>query len=327
MSLKRVVECIKSNKSFLITSHTNLEGDALGSELAFYRLLKSMGKQAIVVNDDFVSYRYGFLPDIDNIKRFKNNSKNIKFDCLAILDCSSLVRCGEVSKINLVNRHILNIDHHISNEKFGETNWVDPNASSASEMVYRIYKRLNMSFDKDTALLLYVGMLTDTGSFHYINTTSFTHKAISDLLKLNLNITQIYQNIYGSIPFAEMKLLLKILTTVEIVFAGKIACFKIKRDMLKNQKKLSFDLTENLLSFARAIKDIEVVVLFRENLGQKNEIRVNLRSQGKVDVNEIAAFFGGGGHKTASGATVRGKIDQVKKKVLVKIKESLKQSL
>jgi phosphoesterase RecJ-like protein len=170
-------------------------------------------------------------------------------------------------------------------------------------------------------------MLTDTGSFHYINTTSFTHKAISDLLKLNLNITQIYQNIYGSIPFAEMKLLVKILTTVEILFAGKIACFKIKRDMLKNQKKLSFDLTENLLSFARAIKDIEVVVLFRENLGQKNEIRVNLRSQGKVDVNEIAAFFGGGGHKTASGATVRGKIDQVKKKVLAKIKESLKQSL
>jgi phosphoesterase RecJ-like protein len=93
--------------------------------------------------------------------------------------------------------------------------------------------------------------------------------------------------------------------------------------MLRN-KKLSFDLSEHILSFGRAIKDVEVVVLFKENLGAKDEIRVNFRSQGKVDVNRIASFFGGGGHKTASGATIHGKIEDVRRRVLAKIKKSLK---
>jgi phosphoesterase RecJ-like protein len=118
-----------------------------------------------------------------------------------------------------------------------------------------------------------------------------------------------------------MRLLSRILPTIRRFASGKIAWFQIKRDILKI--KSSFDLTEHLLSFARAIKDVEVAVLFRENLGKNNEVRVNLRSQGKVDVNKIAQVFGGGGHKTASGATVKGKIDAVRKRVLTKIKESL----
>lgn len=331
MSLKKVVAHIKNNKYFLITTHTNLEGDALGSELAFYRLLRKLGKYATIMNEDNVPYGYDFLPGINKVEKFrgkifdkvrKNRLKDIRFDCLIILDCSDLARCGRVSKINIDNRPIVNIDHHISNDKFGNINWIEPAASSCSEMIYKLYKRMRIPLDRYAALLLYVGMITDTGSFRYSNTNSLTHKAASELLKYNLDIVQIYKRIYENIPFEDMKLLTKILPNMKQSAKGKIIWFQIKKNMLKN-KKLSFDLSEHILSFGRAIKDAEVAVLFKENLGIKDEIRVNFRSQGKVDVNKIARFFGGGGHKTASGATIHGQIDAVRKKVLAKIRDNL----
>jgi phosphoesterase RecJ-like protein len=265
------------------------------------------------------------MPGINKIIKFKDNLKNIRFDCLVVLDCSDLTRTGEVFRINKDNKPVLNIDHHISNTKFADINWIEPHASSCSEMVYKLYQALRIPLSRDTALLLYTGILTDTGSFRYINTTHFTHKVVSALLKFNLNIPQIYKSVYENIPFEDMKLLSKILPGIRRQAGGRLIWFQIKKNLLRN-KKLSFDLSEYILSFGRTIKDAEVIVLFKENLGVKNEIRVNLRSQGKVDVSKIACFFGGGGHKTASGATVKGNIDQVRRKVLAKIKESLKSS-
>jgi len=323
VSLRKVVASLRKNKSFLITTHTNMEGDALGSELAFYGILKKLGKKATIVNEDALPYGYEFLPNTDKIIKYKDNLKEIKFDCFVALDCSDLNRTGEVYRLNSQQKPILNIDHHISNQKFGDINWVEPHASSCSEMIYKLYKALRLPLDRDTAILLYTGILTDTGSFRYSNATSFTHKAISELLKFHLDIPQIYKSIYENIPFADMKLLTRILPGIKQEAKGRVVWFQVKRDMLRN-KKLSFDLSEHVLSFGRAIKDVEVVVLFKENLGVKNEIRVNFRSQGNVDVNKIAQFFGGGGHKTASGATVRGKIDNVRKRVLAKIKKSLR---
>lgn len=324
MSLKKTVACIKSHKSFLITTHINPEGDALGSELAFYRLLKAMGKKAVVVNEDSPPYGYDFLPGINIIKKFKKNLKNIKFDCTVLIDCSDLKRSGGVLKVNMADKTILNIDHHISNKKFADINWIEPNCASCAQMIYKLYKKLGLALDRDTAMLLYVGILTDTGSFHYSNTTSATHKIVSELLKYDLDVHKIYKNLYESIPFEDMKLLTKILPTMRLIARGRIIWFQIPASLLKG-RRVSFDLTENILSFGRAIKDVEVAVLFKENLGVKDEVRVSLRSESaRVDVNKIARFFGGGGHKTASGCTINGKIEQVIKKVLKKIRESIR---
>ncbi len=322
MSLKKVVECVKKHKNFLITSHTNPEGDALGSELAFYHLVRRLGKAATVINEDSLPYGYEFMPYKNKLIKFKDNLKDIKFDCFVALDCSDLARTGEVYRLNSQRKPVLNIDHHISNQKFGDVNWVEPAASSCSEMIYKLYKSLLIPLDKDAAVLLYTGMLTDTGSFRYSNATSSTHRVVSELLKFNLDVPQIYKSVYENIPFEDMKLLSKILPCLRRETRGRIIWFQIKHNMLRS-KKLSFDLSEHILSFGRSIKDAEVVVLFKENLGVANEIRVNFRSQGKVDVNRIAQFFGGGGHKTASGATIRGKIDDVRRRVLTKIKENL----
>jgi phosphoesterase RecJ-like protein len=323
MSIKKVIACIKRNKRFVITAHTNLEGDALGSELAFAKLIKRLGKQAVIINEDKIPYGYEFMPQERTIKKFNKKLWNIKFDCFVILDCSDLKRCGYVAKLVSPGKTILNIDHHISNQRFGDINWVEPQASSCAQMIYSLYKRLRIPLDRKTAILLYVGILTDTGSFRYTNTTWLTHKITSELLKFDIDVSQIYQSVFENTPFPDMKLLMKILPTLKRDASGKIAWFQVKNNLLKG-RKIYFDLSERLLGFARSIKDVEVAVIFKENLKVKNEIRVNFRSQGRIDVNRIASFFGGGGHKTASGATVKGKLETVSRKVLAKIKEALK---
>jgi phosphoesterase RecJ-like protein len=282
-----------------------------------------MGKDALILNDDSLPYGYEFLPGRENIKKFKGRTKGLDFDCLVFLDCTDTKRAGQVSKINTEDKPILNIDHHISNQRFAKVNWVDPHASSCSEMIYTLYKKMHIPLDKESAVALYVGILTDTGSFRYANTTVYTHQAVSELLKFGLDVPRIYKSVYENMPLTDARLLSMILPTLKCEEDGKIAWFQIKRGALRD-KKLCFDLGEHILGFARGIKGVEVVALFRENLGVKNEVKVNFRSQGGVDVNKIASTFGGGGHRTASGATIRGKIDSVRRKVIAKIKESLK---
>ncbi|MDD4980394.1 MAG: bifunctional oligoribonuclease/PAP phosphatase NrnA [Candidatus Omnitrophica bacterium] len=322
MSLKKVIACIRRNKAFLITSHTNMEGDALGSELAFYQLLKKLNKSAVIVNEDNLPPEYIFLPRKEKIIKYRDNLTPVRFDCFVTLDCSDLSRTGEVYRLNRVKKPILNIDHHISNNNFGGVNWVEPKASSCSEMVYKLYQAMRVPLDVHSATALYTGIVADTGSFRYSNTSAFTHKAVSKLLKFKLDIPGIYKHIYEDIPYEDMKLLSKILPGMRREAEGKLIWFEVRQKMLR--KTFSFDISEYILSFGRAIKGAEVVVLFKENLGVKDEIRMNFRSQGKVDVNKIAQCFGGGGHKTASGATTHGRIDDVRRKVLAKIRENLK---
>ncbi|MFH1398156.1 MAG: bifunctional oligoribonuclease/PAP phosphatase NrnA [Candidatus Omnitrophota bacterium] len=324
MSLKKVSEVIRNNKSFLITSHTNLEGDALGSELAFYKLLRAKGKKAVIVNEDSLPYGYDFLPGNKVIRKLSHNLKNIKFDVFVVLDCSDLKRPGEVYKLNTANKPVLNIDHHISNSKFGDINWVDPKSSCCCEMIYRIYKELEVAIDKDSALCIYVGLATDTGHFRYTNTTSATHEIVSDLLKYKVDVSRIYRHLYGDVPFSDMQLVSEVLKSMSRESDGRLIYFEMTKAMLKEHKKIVIDLGDYILSFGRAIKEAEVVVLFKENLSKDNQIRVNFRSHGKVNVNEIAKAFGGGGHFTASGCTIKGSLDSVKNRVLNKIKETLK---
>ena len=321
MSIKRVIDCIKMHKSFLITTHQNLEGDALGSEIAFYNLLKKLGKSAIMVNQDPTPQEYTFLKGSKMIKRYRHNMK-LKFDALVMLDCSNKSRCGCVADLAVSGQPVINIDHHISNEKFGDLNWVLPTAASVSEMIYQLYKTMRIRVDVDTAKALYVGILTDTGSFRYVNTTSFTHQVAAELLKFNLDVSKIYHNIYESISFSDISLLSKILLTLERDKSGKIIIFKIQQKFLKG-RRISFDLTENVLNFGRLIRGNEVCVLFKEQQDRTGQIRVNFRSKGKIDVNRIAQFFGGGGHRTAAGCTIKGDLEYVKKRVIKKIKEQL----
>ncbi len=319
MSLKKTIDFIRRHDNFLITSHTNMEGDALGSELAFYRLVRSLKKRATLINDDAIPYGYDFLPMVSRIRKFKRGMKGVTFDAFVALDCSDLKRAGEVHTLNDAGKPVLNIDHHISNARFGQVNWVEPRASSCTEIVFDLYKAMRVPIDRDTAMLLYVGIATDTGYFRYPNTTAKAHAVTAELLKHHLDTAAIYKNLNENIPFEDMMLLAKILPTMQRRMQGKVVWYELRKKSLAVREKLSFDLSEHILTFARAIRGVEVAVLFKENFTRRNEVRVNLRSKGCVDVNKIASFFGGGGHRTASGCTIKGSLVQVKKQVLKRI--------
>lgn len=321
MGLKKICASIKKYNNFLITVHTSPEGDALGAQLGFYSLINKLGKCGVIINEDALPYGYDFLPGNKFIRRLGKDSKYIDFDCFVVLDCADLRRTGSVYKLNKTNRPVLNIDHHISNRFFGDVNWVDPRASSCSEMIYKLYKQLRLPIDKDTALALYTGLMTDTGSFRYSNTSGFTHRVAAELLASGINVSQVYRNTYENIPLSDVRLLLKLLPEIKFCAKGAIAWFQVKKKLFRG-KNPRIDLADQCLSFGRAIKGVKVVALFKESLKDNKEVRVNLRSQGEVDVNKIAALFGGGGHKTAAGCTLYGEIGKISKRVLSKIKES-----
>ena len=182
MVLKRLLAELrkKQNKTFLVSSHINLEGDALGSELALASLLKRLGKKVFVLNQDSAPAEYSFLP---GLKSVIHENSPLEYDVAILADCSDISRIGKITKVIKKDALMINIDHHISNTKFGDINWVEPYASCACEIVYKLFKHLKMKINKAEALLLYTGILADTGSFKYSATSSFTHKVASELLE------------------------------------------------------------------------------------------------------------------------------------------------
>jgi phosphoesterase RecJ-like protein len=316
--LSGVVAALKKYRRFCITSHTNLDGDGLGGELAVRRMLRALGKKAVIVNDDEVPYSYRFLPGVTSVRKMGAGVSGGKFDCFVVLDCSDIRRIGQVQQL-IGGAPVINIDHHISNDYFGTVNWVIPDISCTSEMVYMLCKRFRVPIDRIMAQYLYVGLLTDTGSFRFSNTLASTHRIAAELVESGVDVAGTYKNVYGNIPYEDLKLLSEILPTMEKSKDGKVVWFQIHKEYLKRQNVVSIDLSESILNFARSLKGVEVVILFKESLAREHEIRVNFRSQGKVDVNKVAAMFGGGGHKTASGATVKGALPHVMHKVLAAV--------
>jgi len=324
--MKAVIEAIKKNKRFLITAHVNLEGDSIGSQLAMKELLSCMGKDAFILDSDPIPDHYKFLPNAADISN-DIEKKRATFEVAIVLDCPTLKRTGKVSKIIKEKaKTVINIDHHISNEKFGDINWVDPRASSAGEMVYKLYKETGTGLTKETALSLYIAILTDTGSFNYDNTSSVTHEIAGELLGYGLDPALVSESVYERRSVEDIRLLALVLDTLKLNSAGTIAHLEVTKDMLK---KTGADISksEGLINYARSIDKVKVAVLFKEDLKEKDRINISFRSKGNgdiIDVNKVASSFGGGGHTKASGCIVMGTLEEAKRKVLAKVEEALK---
>jgi len=307
--IDKIIETIDKNKSFLLTAHVNLEGDALGSELAMYLLLKKLKKRAIVVNNDPTPTTYDFLP---SVKVIKHELKDEKVDVAAFLDCSDPYRAGKVKDYMMRARCILNIDHHISNTYFGDINWVEPGESSACQMLYKLCRKYGV-MDKQIALCLYTGIFTDTGKFTYSNTNVATHRIVADLMRYNINPPAIFEKINSMCVKKDMSFIGRIISSLRFDSKNKI-CWALINDWVDGD----YDLTEVIFSIMRLLKGVEAFILFKKISG--NKVRVNFRSRARVDMNRVAKFFGGGGHKRASGTTIDGSIEAVEKKVITFIK-------
>lgn len=318
--MQKVIQAIKKNKKFLVTAHVNPEGDAIGCQLAMKELLEKLGKAVVIVDNDPVPVHYKFLP---GAKAISNRLDRVpEFDAAVVLDCPTLKRVGRVNELLTDDKTVINIDHHISNEKFGDVRWVDPKASSAGEMVYRLFKEFGVKPSRDAALAMYIAILTDTGSFNYDNTTGMTHQIAGELLGYGLNPASVSEDVYERRSVVDIALLGLVLSTIKVNKSGEVACLEITKNMLKSTGADAAK-SEGFVNYARSIEGVKVAVIFKEDIKSPGIINVSFRSKGDADVNKIASEFGGGGHVKASGCVVAGTLSEVKKKVLLKIEEIL----
>lgn len=319
--MQEVIEAIRKHKKFLISAHINPEGDSLCSQLAMKELITAIGKEAVIINNDPVPAHYKFLPGINKLST--DLAKKVDFDAALILDCPTLKRVGRVSDMIGKGKTIINIDHHISSERFGDVNWVDANASSTGEMVYKLFKEMNVSLTKEIALSLYIAILTDTGSFNYDNTSAITHEIAGDLLGYGLEPGSVSESVYERRTLTDIKLLGLVLSTLKVNKSGEVAYLEITRKMI-SETGADITKSEGFINYARSIDGVKVAALFKEDAKDANKINVSFRSKAGVDVNKIASFLGGGGHVKASGCVLEGTLADVEAKVIAKIEESLK---
>ena len=300
MSLRKIIRAIRKHKTFFISSHVNPDTDALTSMLALSLALKKMGKKVKAVHGQPVPKMYRFLSGSHLIEPYRG--KDIEYDAAIILDCGSSDRIGRPAQALKRGKPLINIDHHITSDYFGSINLVDAKASSTAELVFNLLKKMGFKINKQIAELLYLGIMTDTGSFRYDNTTARTHIIVSELLKYRLSVNKLYSRVYENIPLHDLGLFIKIMNRMEISHRARAASLVLNK---KELKRISgqFDIKEKIFNLLRSIRGIEAVMIFTEI--QKNLTRVNFRSQNKVDVARLALAFGGGGHRKASGCVLK----------------------
>jgi phosphoesterase RecJ-like protein len=314
-NFNEITKLLEKNNSFLITSHKNIDGDAIGSELALYFILKKLNKKPIILNQDRLPRIYNFLPDSDKVHCLEDNYINIKnIDVGIIVDCSNFERIEETYKIFKNIKNIINIDHHNSNKKFGKLNYIDSSASSVGEIIYDLIKFINLDLlDEKISTCLYTAIITDTGSFRYSNVSSKTFSVVSDLASQGIKPNLIADNIYNRNTYSGLKLLGKALLTLEVDESNYVSWLTITRDMLNNTEANDEEV-EGIIDMARTLENTEVSILFRET--KDNKIKVSFRSKGDFNVNKFAGKFNGGGHPNSSGCVCSGKIAEVKEKIL-----------
>ncbi|HLK32828.1 MAG TPA: bifunctional oligoribonuclease/PAP phosphatase NrnA [Terriglobales bacterium] len=294
--LKEVLNEIGRRDRFLLTSHARPDGDAVGSVLACWQILRRLGKQAQVVMADPVPVIYRPLPFSDSIVQAREISNG--FDAAIILECDSVQR---TRLEGLDGRFLINIDHHSSARPFAHVNWIDPHACATAEMVYRLARQAGVPISPEMATCLYAAVLTDTGSFSFVGTNEHTFALARELVLCGADAARIAQSVYFSHPTSKMRLLGAALSNLHR--EGNVTWMWVTREHMERCAASDED-CEGLVNYALAIDGVEVSIFFREL--SDHRYRVSLRSKGDVNVAKVAEYFGGGGHDCASGCSIDG---------------------
>jgi bifunctional oligoribonuclease and PAP phosphatase NrnA len=317
MMIRRIISEIEAHRSFLITTHENPDGDAIGSTMALGCFLRSLGKDVTIYYCDPLPDNYLFLPLAGSVVQ---TIPDRFFDVCFVLDAGELKRAGEAFVDFRGKGKIINIDHHPYGELFGDINLVDQKASATGAIIYRIMKGAGHTLDYDTALCVYTAIVTDTGSFRYSNADPEAFRISAELVELGINPWFIAEKLYESQPRKRLELLALALATLTVSERGVFASVTVTLDMYE-KTGAGADLTDGFVNYPRSIHGVEVAALFREV--RYGLFKVSFRSKGKVNVSALAAAFGGGGHHNAAGCTVNGSVDEVKKVVFSHLENAL----
>ncbi len=322
MISKQFLNTLRKHKRFLVVSHLNPEGDAIASTLAMGMALEKMGKKVEMFNGDLVPENFRFLPGADRIRR--RLPVGLDVEVAVLVDCGELERAGD-KVINLIreqNALIVNIDHHVTNDQFGDFNCVNSEACAAGEIIYTIIERLGVTFTPEIAQCLYTAILTDTGSFRYSSVTPKAFRIAAKMVELGAQPWEISSMVYENFPPQRLYLIQQALATLEVSRDRKLASITITRNIIK-KVRASKSHTDGLINYPRSIAGVEVSMVFRET--GRNRYKVSFRSKGALDVARIAVRFGGGGHKRAAGCSLDGSLTEVKKKIYREIRQGLRE--
>jgi len=298
----KLINSIKKSKNILLLAHVSPDGDTLGSMLALRAVLFQLKniERADVLIVGKVPDIYKFLPGVENIKNAADSDLYTSYDMAITLDCASLDRLGETVDLFRNAKITANIDHHVSNPNFADINIIDPQASACGQILYGLIQQLDAKITKDIATCLYVSILTDTGGFKFENTKSQTLLTCSELLKYGVDSAFIYKECYESKPYSMVMLHAHVIAQAVMTEDGKIIFASITRKLLQNLNATD-DYVDGIAETLRQINSVEVAIVFKET--PKGNTKLSFRSN-RVNVCDIAKYFGGGGHKLAAGCTI-----------------------
>lgn len=322
-SLGEAARFLREHDHFLVVNHVNPDGDATGSLLAVGCLLHRLGKTFTLVNEGETPGRFSFLPMYEKIINLSESPLTESYRYVIAVDSADRERMGIASHFFAEDVLLLNIDHHPTNDRYGDVNVIRDDAASTTEVIYELLEEMGEELDHDLATCLYTGLLTDTGGFRYANTTAEVMYKAADLLKFGVSPSKVAERCLELKSEAYLKLLQRSLSSLEVIEDGKLSHISITLDDMA-QSGAGRDDVDGIVNYPRNIETVEVAICFKQV--EENIVKVSFRSREKVDVAAIAKLFGGGGHIRASGCTVEGTLEQVKEKVLHQVKQDLQQS-
>lgn len=316
VSLARIKKIIRDGTVFALTTHIYPDGDAIGSMIAYLRLLKSMKKRARAVIPSPVPPRYRFLDRKGDllVYRKKYDPLIAGADALFILDSSTNDRLGpiyEVARRSGVRR--VCIDHHPGNTVEAETKFVDIGACSTAQLIYELYLACGREIGRDAAIALYTGIHTDTVSFNFLGTTAHTHEIVADLLRRGVDPKEAWLRMYGNDSPRVLKLAGMTLKGLRTAARGRIAWVVIRESQWRRLRVNPFE-TESLTRYPLTARGVGVIALFCEE--GKRQVRVSLRALDSTDVGEIARALGGGGHSTSAGVRLEEPLPQAVRRII-----------
>ena len=326
MDWSEIIDVINKHDSFVISAHVGLEGDAVGSEIAFAKLLKQLGKRSVIINHDkTIPQSLLFLISdelILNAKDPRCPQVVEESDVIVILDVCNWDHLGDAADhYRNSDKPIICIDHHKCCSPLGDYVVCDHTACAAGILVYDLIKQYPAELlDNTIATAIYTAILTDTGNFKYSNTNTKAYLVAAELIDKGVDHNLVCRNVYESNSWSRFRLMHYILGTLTSEAGGKIAWVKITEDMLKQADATLID-SEGVVDMGRTIKDVEVSLLFREI--NSNKTKVTFRSKQYVDVQALAAEFGGGGHARAAGATLICPMDEAIEKIIKLAEQAL----
>lgn len=319
---QQIIPIIEQNSNFIITSHLNPDCDALGSELALAEHLQHLGKKVTILNSDPVPHAYRFLDLQHLIKKFvptKHACIVKKAEVIIVVDASGgWKRVGAVGEALAQTQAVkICIDHHPDPTDFVEVPVIDTDAAATAELIFDLIQAMQGFVSSQMAQALYAGIITDTGNFRFPKTSARTHRVTADLLGAGIDPLIIYRQIYEQYPLARVRLKGHVIDSIKTTSQGQLAYYSLSQDTLKTYKVKTSEL-DGFASLGQEVGGVRIVVFCLQS--SRSKVKISLRSDGSIAINQLAAAYGGGGHPSAAGATVTGNLEDVLADVVDKAK-------